>query len=914
MSVTASPRPTLMERTALADSMHRAESLKRSNQAMRDRITELRNALKQEQNQSRAAHQDKVYAVKETRQLSEMEQNQRLLQQETKLLEEKAQEIKRIKSELERKRVRELEELNRQRDEAEAQRHRQMQQERIEAENALREEVRKETAAEVEARLGVEISALQRSLIDTEQQLARLERLYDTKCKHDAEKAQQIKDMRQQHLEELDKLRKDNNISLKSEMSEMRQKERELRDLQTELSTIRRTCDRVSAEKNRLEEDLNRYKQAESLNKRTPKKLLPAIGSYDPANNGPDLGVKRKNTSTDAAELRKLKSKNSEQVREIRQLSSRIMELESSVARTSIPKTPVAKASSNTASSGGTSTSNRLDQTQSYDEMTRKIRNLTNQSRRDKQQLKDLQAENFKLKSKNDELTQELQRTRQQLQKAESATRSLRAAKRTQIPTPTKQPAPDKRLERRVTELEKQLIEKNTQLDALRKARLKAEGETKRLETRLEAAESKVIKAETQAAKANQQLETLKEQADSVSAKKSDLSDLKASVRAHENTIKQLNKELLKAQQQYALLARANPSNVNALTDLQAKYDVLRQTIDMGGDMESLMAQNAELSAEINRLRSFTEEHAAGKQYMKELEAEVSQLNFEKQQLEDALEEASRPDSEKIELKQRVDELENDLNAARNKINNEHDLLISHYSQEIEAQNEALDQAILEAKVAHDRISSLQSALLEKETELSELQRENGMLKSKTHQDSKDDLSALERNELVDVTEPTKPDQVTVGQSPNESAKSAVAAARARRDSKLRQDKVQNRDKTSRISDSQYQSNLANHQEEQERLEKERQQREQEEQERLEKERQQREQEEQERLEKEQQQREQEEQERLEKERQQREQEEQERLEKERQQHEQEEQERLEKERQQHEQEEQERLEKEQQQ
>lgn len=43
--------------------------------------------------------------------------------------------------------------------------------------------------------------------------------------------------------------------------------------------------------------------------------------------------------------------------------------------------------------------------------------------------------------------------------------------------------------------------------------------------------------------------------------------------------------------------------------------------------MESLMAQNAELSAEINRLRSFTEEHAAGKQYMKELEAEVSQLN-----------------------------------------------------------------------------------------------------------------------------------------------------------------------------------------------------------------------------------------------------------------------------------------------
>ena len=38
----ASPqRPSIVERTALVDSMHRAESLKRSNQAMRDRITEV---------------------------------------------------------------------------------------------------------------------------------------------------------------------------------------------------------------------------------------------------------------------------------------------------------------------------------------------------------------------------------------------------------------------------------------------------------------------------------------------------------------------------------------------------------------------------------------------------------------------------------------------------------------------------------------------------------------------------------------------------------------------------------------------------------------------------------------------------------------------------------------------------------
>merc|ERR1719326_2507589 len=103
-----------------------------------------------------------------------------------------------------------------------------MQQERIAAENALREEVKKETAAEVESRLGGDIASLQRALLDTEQQLARLERLYDTKCKADAEKAEQIKTMRQQHLDELERIRKENGASLKNEMSEFRSKEREI--------------------------------------------------------------------------------------------------------------------------------------------------------------------------------------------------------------------------------------------------------------------------------------------------------------------------------------------------------------------------------------------------------------------------------------------------------------------------------------------------------------------------------------------------------------------------------------------------------------------------------------------------------------------------------------------------------------
>ena len=103
-----------------------------------------------------------------------MEHNRRLLEQETKLLKERAQEIKRVKEDLERKRQREIDDIIRQRDEAEAERHRQMQQERIAAENALREEVKKETAAEVESRLGGDIASLQRALLDTEQQLARV--------------------------------------------------------------------------------------------------------------------------------------------------------------------------------------------------------------------------------------------------------------------------------------------------------------------------------------------------------------------------------------------------------------------------------------------------------------------------------------------------------------------------------------------------------------------------------------------------------------------------------------------------------------------------------------------------------------------------------------------------------------------
>ncbi|EGD75519.1 hypothetical protein PTSG_06590 [Salpingoeca rosetta] len=791
MSLTASShRTSIVERTALVDSMHRAESLKRSNQAMRDRIMELRNALRTEQKQSQQAHKEKVAAVHETRQLSEMEQNQRLLQQETKLLKERAQEIKRLKEDLERKRQREVEEIIRQRDEAEAARHRQMQQERLEAENALREEVKKETAAEVESRLGGEISSLQRALLDTEQQLARLERLYDAKCKHDAEKAEQIKDLRQQHLEELNKIRKDNNASLKNEMSEFRQKEREIRDLQTELSALRRNYDRLSAEKSRVEEDMQRYKTADSLSKRTPKKLMPAIGQYDPANHGPDPTVKRARTPSkaDAAELRKLKAKAGDQARDIRRLNARVHELEALLEkqRAEAAVAAVSPAKSTAASPG-----------KNVEDLTRKVRNLTNQLRRDKQQLKDLQSENFKLKNKNDAVNQELQKTRQLLQKAESSARALRA-KKTQIPTPTKPQPEDKRLERRVAELERMLSERTEQVDSLRRSKSKADTDNKRLASRAEAAENKAKQAETSAAKAMKQLESMKAAAETSAARRAEATDLKAMIRSHEDTIRQLNRELLKAQQQFTQLARANPANSAAIVDLQSKYDALRATVDMDADTATLATRNAELSADVSRLQEQAAAVAPLKQQNEALTAQVADLKATVEQLEEAVEEAQQGASQQetvtaleakvAALEDEVAALNGDLAAAETKASEDRQQAQDTLAQtearlrdEIASLEEQLQSAESERAAAHTRADDAQQ---EADTLRSQLEDMQAAL-NKAEADKAEAVAA------AGAVSPTVEEAPVSPTHRDETAAAAVAAARARRGSKLKQDKAQ---------------------------------------------------------------------------------------------------------------------------
>ena len=435
--------------------------------------------------------------------------------------------------------------------------------------------------------------------------------------------------MRQQHLDELERIRKENGASLKNEMSEFRSKEREISRLQQELSALRRNHDRLAGEKARVEEDLQRHQAAESLAKRTPKKLPPAMGTYDPAVSGPDKSVPRARTPgrADAGELRRLRAKSGDQARDIKRLNARVQELEAQLEKA---RTQAATASGSSGGSGGSPAG-------SVEELKRKLRNLSNQARRDKDQMKTLQADNFKMKSKHDTLSQELQRTRQQLQKAESSARALRA-KSAQRAKPSAAAAAaasaeDRKLERRIAELERLVNERTEQVDNLRKAKTKADGECKRLASRLDAAENKAKQAEASSTQATKQLESMKTVAESSAARRAETTELKAVIKAHESTIKQLNKEVLVAQQQYAQLARHDPVSAAALADLQARYDALQSTVEAGTDVADLAASNAALKGRVQRLEEEAAAAAQGRRDSDALQQRVDELTVRKMRL-----------------------------------------------------------------------------------------------------------------------------------------------------------------------------------------------------------------------------------------------------------------------------------------
>eukprot|EP00040_Diaphanoeca_grandis_P025249 m.139633 g.139633 ORF g.139633 m.139633 type:complete len:1207 (-) comp30071_c2_seq1:491-4111(-) len=311
-----------------ADPVAKAATLRRGNDAMRTRIASLKSAIHSERMRNQETHREKVNEIRELRDFAELEKTRDLEEQKTILLEEKSREIKTLQSKLAKDKEREIKQLMKRRDQEEAERRHRLELEREEAEKALSKKIRAETVDEVSDRMGRDNDKLRRIIVDLTDQKNKLEKLYMHKSQADAEKAEQIRRMHEEHDKIKQGLLREGRQEMQAEIQKRRDAENEVKKLEVEVSRLSRAMNIAESEKNEVLEDLNRVKTADSWSRRSPTKAPPSIG--DPKTFTPTSSMRGKVSTPGSSYMtqeKKLMKQKVDMDRTIRDLNTKIASL-----------------------------------------------------------------------------------------------------------------------------------------------------------------------------------------------------------------------------------------------------------------------------------------------------------------------------------------------------------------------------------------------------------------------------------------------------------------------------------------------------------------------------------------------------------------------------------------------------------
>lgn len=291
MDDSESVHDSVSSRVDPGDAAYKTETLRRGNEDMRRRISELRDTLQLERARLRDAHVEKVVSVKRQRDISEQEKLMLLEEQKTKLLEEKRSELRAYQQQLQQQQEDKMREIMRKRDESEKRRKELDGYERAQREHSVRQLTQEEARQEMEGTYGAELQSLRDQLLEANQHKLHLEKLLALKTKSDMEKSDQIKQLLEESTRGLSSISKENQQSSRQETLERKRKDAEIKKLEEEMSVLRRNNDRLEAEKSKFSEELIRRRAADSLARRTPQKNQTRHWSLRSWTHGKCLGI-----------------------------------------------------------------------------------------------------------------------------------------------------------------------------------------------------------------------------------------------------------------------------------------------------------------------------------------------------------------------------------------------------------------------------------------------------------------------------------------------------------------------------------------------------------------------------------------------------------------------------------------------
>lgn len=150
--------------------------------------------------------------------------------------------------------------------------------EKAELEKLMKTQVYQQARCEIQEQFDVEKKRLMHEMFEMQTVKNDAEKRMQIAVDSDREKAEKIRQLNQEHRDEIQRLRRETRQSSKQQTEELKSKERQLHQKEQELVGVARRAAVLKAEKEELEQKLKRVQEAESWQKKSPRAATPGLG------------------------------------------------------------------------------------------------------------------------------------------------------------------------------------------------------------------------------------------------------------------------------------------------------------------------------------------------------------------------------------------------------------------------------------------------------------------------------------------------------------------------------------------------------------------------------------------------------------------------------------------------------------
>ncbi|XP_071948829.1 janus kinase and microtubule-interacting protein 1-like, partial [Antedon mediterranea] len=256
-------------------------SLKRNLEEMRIHIGQLNQQLEQEQNAVKQLRREKALEIKQVKEHEEQTSKVTINDLKAKLLNDKEKELANQREQLNRQHNTEINRISRVNDEAFKKYQLKSQKEKEEEFSRKKHELLADLKLNITRSFKAEKAKLLQEIDDLKKSKKHLDEELNLLVISDRQKATDIRRSYEEHLRELDQIRKEAKTDMRRLIDELKSKDRVIGDLEKELGYQSSYSQRLQLEKDSLGSLLNLTKMAESWEKRSPRAAMKKSRSLD---------------------------------------------------------------------------------------------------------------------------------------------------------------------------------------------------------------------------------------------------------------------------------------------------------------------------------------------------------------------------------------------------------------------------------------------------------------------------------------------------------------------------------------------------------------------------------------------------------------------------------------------------------